>query len=352
MSAARAGTRAARRVRRLVPVLLAGAAAAACPDTRRPEPLVQLSGGVFGTTWHVRVRLDAGDPAPAALADSIRSELAAVDARMSGWRDDSELSRFNASGSTAWCAVSADTARVVREALAVHRRSEGAFDPTVRPLVRAWGFGGAAPRARPPSPARVRAALARVDAGALVVRESPPALRKSRPDLALDLSGLAKGFAVDAVARRLEAAGLASFLVEVGGELRARGAGPAGGPWPVAVERPQAGARRPALRLALADEALATSGDYRQRFEWRGRRYGHVLDPRTGQPVDHGLVSVSVVAPEAVQADAWATALLVLGPEAGWRVARREGLAALFVSDGAGDPNVRATPSMQRRRSR
>jgi len=348
--------------RALASALLAGAAAltAGCAGPERSDAWVELSGEALGTTWHVRVRAAADGPDPQALAGPIREELEAVDARMSGWREASELSRFNASGSTGWFAVSDPTAHVVAEALAVHRLSGGAFDPTVGPLVAAWGFGPAERRTRPPQDAALAAALRRVDAAGLAVRREPPALRKARPDLVLDLAGVAKGYAVDAVARRLRALGVRDALVEVGGELRAHGAGPDGGAWRVAVEEPLPGARRPAWVLDLEDEALATSGDYRERFRWKGRRYGHVLDPRTGHPVSHGLVSVSVVAPEAARADAWATALLVLGREAGRRVAEREGLAVLFVSradHGATDADeehdawtVYATPAMQRRR--
>lgn len=309
--------------------------------------VVELSGDAFGTTWHVRlVRADAL-PSLEAVAREIRVALDAVDAGTSSWRDDSEISRFNRSASTAWQSVSADTAAVVAVALDVQHRSEGAFDPTVAPLVELWGFGRVGPRRRPPPPEAMSAALARVGGGALAVRRNPPALRKQHPDLALDLSGVAKGYAVDLVARRLDALGVARFLVEVGGELRARGEAPGGGPWRVGVERPEPGPSRIGWTLALVDVSLASSGDYRRYFEWRGRRYSHVIDPRSGLPVHHGLVSVSVLAPDAARADAWATALLVLGPEAGPRVATREGLAVLFVLDRGARLETRATPALE-----
>ncbi|HKJ25470.1 MAG TPA: FAD:protein FMN transferase [Myxococcota bacterium] len=328
----------------LATLLLVGGIAAA------DAPMAEISGEAFGTGWRVRLVTAPGDPAPAALASRIETALRDVDARMSTWREDSELSRFNADRSTDWWSVSDATARVVEEALRVHRRSAGAFDPTVGPLVALWGFGPAPRRLAPPSAAAVREALERVDAAALSVRRDPPALRKARPALSLDLSAAAKGFAVDEVVRVLRSAGAERFLVEIGGELRARGEGPGGGPWPVAVEAPRPGPPRAGWPLGLRDAALATSGDYRDAFVWRGRRYSHILDPRTGRPVEHDLVSVSVLAAEALHADAWATALLVLGPEDGWRVAEREGLAVLFVREGAAGFAVQASPAFDRHR--
>jgi thiamine biosynthesis lipoprotein len=313
------------------------------------ETSLELSGEAFGTTWSVRIPSDAAGAAEG-LAPEIVAVLDSVDAQMSTWRDDSELSRFNASRSTDWFPVSPATARVAALALEVHRRSQGAFDPTVGPLVALWGFGPAPPRARPPRDAEVRAALARVGAAEVTARPDPPGLRKARPELSLDLSGVAKGFAVDAVAARLEALGIPRFLVEVGGELRGRGTGPGGRAWRVGIERPVPEATRIGWTVRLADAALATSGDYRQFFEWRGRRLSHVIDPRSGRPVEHGLDAVSVIAPSAARADAWATALLVLGPEAGPRVAEREGLAALFASERDGALETHATADFERLR--
>jgi thiamine biosynthesis lipoprotein len=220
----------------------------------------------------------------------------------------------------------------------------------VAPLVALWGFGPGPRRLAPPSPAAVREALERVGATALSVRRDPPALRKARPELSVDLSAAAKGFAVDRVARALETAGAERFLVAIGGELRARGDGPGGGPWAAAVEEPRAGPSRVGWTVGLRDAALATSGDYRNAFVWHGRRFSHVLDPRTGRPVEHDLVSVSVLAAEALHADAWATALLVLGPDEGWRVAEREGLAVLFVREDANGFAAQASPAFDRHR--
>jgi thiamine biosynthesis lipoprotein len=330
-------------------ILAVLSAAALCAGSARASTL-ELSGSAFGTTWHVRVPRAAAPDGRAAseLGAAIQAALDEVDALFSTWRSDSEVTRFNASRSTDWVPVAPETARVVAAALAVYARSDGALDPTVAPLVALWGFGPR-PADGPPSAAALAEARRRVGAGALAARRDPPALRKARPDLALDLSAVAKGHGVDAVAARLEALGVARFLVEVGGELRGRGDGPDGGPWRVGVERPEAGPQRVGWVVTLADAALATSGTTRNEVTWPGEAgpHTHVIDPRSGRPVEHDLVSVSVLAEDAARADAWATALLVLGPDAGPQIAERERLAALFVSRRGGGLEARATPAME-----
>jgi thiamine biosynthesis lipoprotein len=291
-----------------------------------------LAGETMGTTWSATLLGAPPPPSGSSWQGEVERVLARIDAAMSTWRDDSELSRFNADRSEAWFAVSEETARVVAEALDVHRRTDGAFDPTVAPLLELWGFGPHARRRLPPEPGELAEARARVGARALEVRFAPAALRKHRRDLELDLSAIAQGYAVDAVAERLEALGVRRFLVEIGGELRCRGAGPRGGAWRVGLEQPVTHARDWQRVLALRDAAVATSGTHRHFVDLAGERLPHVLDPRRGAPIRHALVSVSVVAPTTSLADAFATGLLVLGPEAGRRIAEREGVAALFVS--------------------
>jgi len=318
----------------LVPLLLAAASCGAAE-----ERLTRLAGATMGTTWAVQVvdlppALDRGR-----LEADVAAVLRGIEARMSTWDAASELSRFNAADSTDWFAVSADTRAVVAEALRVSRVTGGAFDVTVGPLVELWGFGPGGregPRRRP-EPEAVQAALERVGWRWLETRADPPALRKRRPGLRVDLSAIAKGFAVDAVADRLASAGPTDFLVEVGGELRARGRNLDGTPWRLAVERPRSAEPAPPCLLELADGAVATSGDYRNAFEQDGVRYAHVIDPRTGRPAESRVAAATVVAPTAMEADAFATALLVLPPDEGLRLAEREGLAArLLVRDDAG----------------
>ncbi|MDB6000178.1 MAG: apbE family protein, partial [Rhizobacter sp.] len=212
--------------------------------------------------------------------------------------------------------------------LTLAERTDGACDPTVGPLVELWGFGPAGRRSSVPSDAHIEAVMARTGWHRLQ-RDTEGRLLQPG-GVGIDLCGIAKGFGVDRVVDVLADAGIRHCLVEVGGELRARGQRPNGQPWRVAVEAPQAGSGQAAV-LALHDMAVATSGDRWHFFEHDGQRHSHTLDPRTGRPVRHGLASVTVLHAECMQADALATALTVLGPVDGMRHAQRHGLAAMFV---------------------
>lgn len=261
---------------------------------------------------------------------AVVGELRQVDAELSTWRPDSEVARFNASAAGEWFPVSTPVAALAVDALALSRRSAGAFDLTVAPLARLWGFGpeasanGSAPNAH-----AVAAARRMVGWRQLEARLDPPGLRKGQDGLSLDFSAIGKGHGVDRVAERLDGMGCRSYLIDVGGEVRTRGQGPRGGPWRIGVERPDGGAPRWVLRLS--GQSAATSGDYRNFRMLEGRRLSHTIDPRSGEPVSHALASVTVVADSAAEADALATAIQVLGPGAGWRFADREGVAALLL---------------------
>jgi thiamine biosynthesis lipoprotein len=291
----------------------------------------ELTGPTMGTTYCVKIPHLPRGVEREALERDIAAILETVNARMSTYRPDSELSRFNAGASASWAEVSPDTLAVVDEALRVSRLSGGAFDPTIGPLVDLWGFGpGGAPRAVP-SRSRIEATLPATGYRNIGTTDSPPALGKNRHDIRVDLSGIAKGFGVDKVAEHLRRIGVDHYLVEIGGELRGRGYNTRGGVWRVGIERPAAlGAPQRIVRLG--GQGLATSGDYRIFFERDGARYSHILDARDGRPVGHGLASVTVIAPTAMRADALSTALMVLGPEAGLELARREGVAAFFIA--------------------
>ena len=301
---------------------------------RAPVPL-ELHGATMGTTYNVRVpRLPDGTGREAVEA-AIASVLRDADEHLSGWNEASELARINADAGSDWLQISPILFAVVREASAVSAATGGAFDVTVGPLVRAWGFGaGAMADPAAPSPEEIRRLLARVGHARLELRESPPSLRKTVPGMSLDLDGIAPGWAVDRIAERLEALHIDDYLVEIGGEVRARGRSRDGRRWRIAVETPLAGERRAQAILELDGLGVSTTGDYRDYREIDGRRISHTIDPRTGTPVSHGLASVTVVSESAAAADAWATALMVLGPEEGMVLARRVGLAALFIERG------------------
>ncbi|MDT8759441.1 FAD:protein FMN transferase [Sphingomonas psychrotolerans] len=280
----------------------------------------------MGTSWSVRI---AGlpDRLREAVAPAIERVLSRIIAQMSQWEPDSHLSRFNRAAPGTWQGLPAEFAQVLGAALDVGRRSGGAFDPAIGACVDHWGFGPSGVRAD--MPAVASSGERRIEFEPLLVRA-----RRSA-GAALDFSGIAKGYAVDAVAACLTGMGLEDFLVEIGGELRGAGIKPDGQPWWVDVEQPPGAATMP-IRVALHGLAIATSGDYRRQVEVAGRRYAHTLDPRTGAPLDNGVASVTVLHPECMYADAWATALTVLGPERGLAVAEREGLAMQMVVRGEG----------------
>ena len=291
----------------------------------------------------VRARPEAHVP-PAAAPPEPRLDQAAVEAevqgvleriedRMSHYRPESELSRFNRADTTEPQPMSRETLGVVADALSVSRASGGGFDVTVGPLVDAWGFGspGRAPEA--PDQASLAALRARVGADLLEVDLVASTLRKRRVNVTVDLSAIAKGYAVDAVATLLAERGFGDYLVEIGGELRAGGTNELGEPWRVAIERPAPGLATAQRIVPLTDAALATSGDYRNFYDLDGARVSHTIDPRTGRPVTHGLRAVSVIAERCSLADARSTALNVLGPEEGYALAVAQDWAALFVTD-------------------
>ena len=270
---------------------------------------------------------------------ALAAETAKVDGQMSTWKPDSDLMRLNAAAPGMWVDVPEELLQVLSFGLQVGRLSDGAFDIGVGDAVAAWGFGPAAA-----DPERIRAALAaqrrpahevlEIDAGGRRVRKHAP--------LSLDLSGIAKGYGVDRLAEVIEAFGIPGALVGIDGELRALGLQPDGSPWTVAVECPDHAIRAPFAILALEDAAVATSGDYRHWVEVRGRRLSHTMDPRRGGPLTAPPASVTVVAATCMEADAWATALMVKGTLEGAAMARRIGLDALFLDRDEG--GLRQTP--------
>ncbi len=337
----------------IVPLLACAAGLSAlvgCRGTERPtETIRSFFGSTMGTQYTIRV-VDRGLGVDwPQLQQQIDSRLESINGRMSTYLPDSEISRFNRYEGNDWFAVSPELVQVIASGLEVSRLSRGAFDMTVGPLVNLWGFG---PTGRPnavPTAEAIAECRSRVGYDRLEVREEPPALRKHRDDLYVDLSAIAKGFAVDEVAQLLEQHGVRSYMVEIGGEVRTRGRKPDGSSWRIGIERPVTTAREIECVVELDDCSLATSGDYRNFFEHGGRRYSHEIDPRTGRPVEHGLVSVSVLAHDCMAADAWATALIVLGPEAALPAARRQGLEVLCMVRTPEGLREQATPGFAAR---
>jgi thiamine biosynthesis lipoprotein len=284
-----------------------------------------LNGPTMGTRW------SAGFFAPPALdAGPVRAALQAavdrVDGQMSTWKPESDLMRLNAAPVREWVDLPDDLARVLRLGLAIGRASGGAFDIGTGDAVAAWGFGPAAANT-----AAIRAAMAAPRCPACECLDLEGArLRKLAPVM-LDLNGIAKGHGVDRLAEVLESFGIASALVGIDGEMRALGPRPDGTAWTIAVEAPDPDRRAAHSILTLHDAAVATSGDYRHRVTVQGSQLSHTMNPATGAPLAPSPASVTVVAPTCAEADAWATALMVLGPDGGADCARRFGLDALFL---------------------
>lgn len=324
------------------PAPVARVAYAALPSRPAPQAAA-LAGATMGTTWSARLALPAGC-AETSARQIIQAALDEVVAEMSTWEDHSDITRYNRAG-PGWRALPAGFWHVLTHALALAEESGGAYDPTVGPLVNAWGFGPHQRAFEPPSPAAVEAARARC--GWRRVKLDPERRAAwQEGGTYLDLSSIAKGHGVDRAAQALDALGATGYLVEVGGELRARGLRPDGQPWRVAVEVPDASDAH-ALALPLRDLSIATSGDYRRHAGSGDARYAHTIDPRDGQPVRNGVASVTVLHADCMQADALATALTVLGETEGLDLARRHGLAALFILREAGGFRLAATPAFQ-----
>ncbi len=297
----------------------------------RPQP---LAGHTMGATWSLKI----ADTISAADSDRLRlriqQRLDQIEAVFSNWRDDSEVSRFNRLRTTESVPVSAELASVAKAALDIARETEGALDPTISPLISLWGFGPAGRRHEPPADAEIESCRKRCGWRHLEARLDPPLLRKHLPDLELNLSAIVEGHALARTAEIIAGGGIQNWLLEIGGELLANGEAAPGRPWLAGIRAPDASSGNIFNTVELHNEALGSSGSYRQFYEHGGKRLSHLIDPRTGRPVDHSLASVSVLHRDPLLADAHATALMVLGREKGEPLAKRIGLRVFWIEDG------------------
>jgi thiamine biosynthesis lipoprotein len=333
-----------------VPILaLAMLFLAACARAPQPE---RFQGPTMGTTYSVVVASAPKDVTRDSLQSVIDAVLAESNRHLSTYDPAAELARFNAAAGSDWLPVSQPLFAVLSIAQEVSAATGGAFDVTVGPLVQRWGFGGGDDTAAAPDAAEIAALRELVGYTRLELEPQGPSIRKSVASLQVDVGAVAPGWAVDEIARRFEALGVERYLVEIGGEVRGRGQSPAGRPWRVAIEAPLAGQRRPYALVDLDGMGVSTSGDYRDFRILDGRRISHTIDPRTGAPVQHTLASACVVHPSTARADAYATALMVLGPEEGMVLARRLGLAVLLIERVGPDGDLRehSTPQFERLR--
>ncbi|MFA3791726.1 FAD:protein FMN transferase [Aliiglaciecola sp. SL4] len=295
---------------------------------------VHLSGATMGTSYNVKVHSDKG-MAPEELQQKIDALLVDINKLMSTYDPNSELSRFNQQLSSEPFELSPATLKVLKEAKRLGELSDGVLDVTVGPLVNLWGFG---PDARPdkiPSQETINSVKDKIGLNKLVIQGST--LIKLQPDLYVDLSTIAKGYGVDALAELLESYGYTNYLVEIGGEMRVAGVKSNGQGWRIAIEKPVNDERAVQSILTIGNNAVASSGDYRNYFEQGGKRYSHLIDPRTGYPITHNLVAVTVVHPSSMTADGLATALNVLGKEDALGIAKQHNLDVMLITRENGD---------------
>ena len=297
--------------------------------------IVSLSGKTMGSTYHIKY-LQNGNAknAPQAVHEQVEAMLKDVNQKMSTYIPTSELSLFNQSKSTEPQVISADFAKVLSEAIRINKLTDGALDVTVGPVVNLWGFGPEKRVERKPTAEQLaeRQAWVGIDKIELNTSGEQPTLRKSIAQVYIDLSSIAKGFGVDQVASVLEQNGIDDYMVEIGGEIRARGVNGSGKPWQIAIERPNDDGQRAVQEIiGLNNMAMATSGDYRIYFEENGQRFAHEIDPKTGYPIQHHLASITVLAPTSMTADGLSTGLFVMGEDAALARAERENIPVYLI---------------------
>ncbi|MFT6267735.1 MAG: thiamine biosynthesis lipoprotein [Alphaproteobacteria bacterium] len=295
--------------------------------------MVTLQGKTMGTTYSVKY-VNAGGAAsklsPTKMQAKIDDLLVEINQLMSTYMPDSELSLLNKAQANVAFPISPATEYVIQEALKLNNKSQGMLDITVGPLVNLWGFGPTLRANKIPTEAQLAAIMDYIGVDKFTLSNGE--LIKSHPKVYIDLSTIAKGYAVDEVAALLLTEGLTNYLVEIGGEMRVAGTKLNNEQWLIAIEKPLSSERAIQRIVSIGDNAMATSGDYRNYFEEDGIRYSHLINPTTGYPIQHNLVAVTVVAPKSIEADGLATALMVMGSEQSKLLAENEGIAAFFIT--------------------
>jgi len=286
----------------------------------------------MGTSYSVQWTDASTSITTSELKHLIEQRLDRINSLMSTYIPNSQLSAFNRSRETGWHAVDSELAQLVQLALSISNKSDGAFDISVGPLVNLWGFGPSETIFNFPTDTEIRIAKRSVGYQHLDVRLDPPALNKKIADLYVDLSAIAKGYAVDEVAQILKAQGINNFMVEIGGEVKGMGVAPHGNPWRIGIETPHIQRGNIEKIISLKDIGVATSGDYRNYIEHDGKHYSHTIDPRSGYPVDHHLGSVTVIHESVATADAWATAFMVLGPKRTIQLSNSNELSGVLIT--------------------
>lgn len=295
----------------------------------------EFAGEQQGTTYHIKVVIDPSKTSESALSERIDDIFARVDLAVSNYRDDSELSRFNHQKSTDWVPVSAELAYLTSLARSVSDKTRGCFDLTIKPLFDLWGFSKTGPQKVPPDE-HIRRVMKHIGMARIEVDLSGLRMRKRDPQIQLDLSSIGQGYTVGEIANALEQLGVVDYLVEIGGELKVRGRKPDGSHWRVAVEKPSPFSKEIQSLIdvrQIEGTAIMTAGTYRHYFEQEGQVYSHIMDPRSGRPVTHNLLSVTILHEDPTLADLWDTALLCVGEEEALKIAKEENLKVLLIAD-------------------
>lgn len=288
-----------------------------------------IAGLSMGTSYKVVAVDHEARVSESDIKRAIDDALKLVNARMSNWDSESEISRFNAKSSTDATEISPELATVMQAAADVNRASGGRFDTALGPLIELWGFGAPGGQARPNEDAILNALARSGQDRTLQLGASQ--LRKTETDTQIYLAGIGKGYGADHVGRAIAALGIKDYMVEIGGDLVVAGNNPDGQPWAIGIETPNIADKALVDVVRISGLGLATSGDYRNYFEEDGQRYSHLIDPMSGHPVTHKTASATVIAQNAMLADAWSTAMLILGRERGMAVAAEQGIAVQFV---------------------
>lgn len=318
------------------PLLIASTAFLVLVSACSKPKQLHINGPIMGTQYRIVLECPAIKKSANEWRELLVTEMETVNQSMSTYINTSELSGFNQRVDAEWQAASADLLNVLLISKQIFETSEGALDPTVSPLVDAWGFGAGSKQELTrtiPSSADLVAIKDKIGFGKVIVDVANQQWRKQRVDIHVDLSAVAKGYAVDKVSEVLQKNGCQNHLVDIGGELKASGKKSQNASWRVGIEKPVLDSVRGSQlqqMIALDDVGLASSGDYRNYYEQNGRRYSHTIDPRTLAPINHTLASVTVIHEQTAVADAWATALMVLGSKA-QEIAEKFNLAAYFI---------------------
>lgn len=304
----------------------------ACESSSTQREAFTLRGETMGTSYSVKIVLSQNKTILDTLSNEIETTLESINNSLSDWKSDSEISRFNQNTSTQFQAISNHFYQVMHEAMIINKQSLGQFDVTLSPLINLWGFGPQT-NASQPTPSIINEILNKVDQSALLtLKDNPPSLKKQQADVSLNLSSIAKGYAIDQIAAVLRQHHIQNYIVEIGGDLVTNGMNLNEQAWRIAIEKPNDLGQSVQAIIPLHSQAIATSGDYRNFYRQDNKRLSHILNPKTGYPITHNLASVTVIESSAMRADGLATALMVMGEKEGLILANKLDIAVYFIT--------------------